>query len=271
MGRILEAEEAFEAALGMDGDHLLSLYEVARYASDRGNAERGLSLLRRAGAGPDDDLVVLLTHFRPVERTDVGRNEPCWCGSGRKYKVCHRNRETLPLAERAGWLYQKAASYLTEGPWRERALDVAEIRAAHGGDEGAVWRALNEGLVGDLVLFEGGAFAEFVAERGVLLPDDERLLAEQWLLAERSVHEIESISPGAGFTARDVRTGDRAEVRERTASHSLEVGQLICARLVPAGDTVQVFGGVEIVALRERDDLIAMLDDGPDPRRWSPS
>jgi len=265
MGRVLEAEEAFEAALDLDGNHLLSLYDLARYAGDRGNAERGLSLLRRAEADPDDDLVVLLTHFRPVERTDIGRNEPCWCGSGRKYKVCHRNRETLPLADRAAWLYQKAGAYLSDGPWRERVVDVGEIRAAYWGDEGAVWDALNEGLAGDVVLFEGGAFEEFVAERGDLLPDDERLLADQWLLAERSVHEIESVSPGAGFTARDVRTGDRTEVRERTASRSLRAGELICARLVPAGDTVQIFGGFETVTLRERDDLIALLDDGPEP------
>ena len=21
----------------------------------------------------------------------IGRNDPCWCGSGRKYKTCHAN------------------------------------------------------------------------------------------------------------------------------------------------------------------------------------
>lgn len=265
LGRVLEAEEAFEAALDLDGDHLLSLYDAARYASDRGDAERGLSLLRRAGAPSEDGLVGLLTHFRPVERADLGRNEPCWCGSGRKYKVCHRNRETLPLADRAAWLYQKAGTYLSDGPWRERLVEVAEIRARHWDDAGAVWSALDEGLVGDLVLFEGGAFEEFLAERGVLLPDDERLLAEQWLLVERSVHEIEAVSPGAGFTARDVRTGDRVDVRESTASRHLTAGELICARLVPAGDSVQLFGGYEVVTLRERDQLIALLDGEPEP------
>jgi tetratricopeptide (TPR) repeat protein len=265
MGRVLEAEEAFEAALDVDGAHLLALYELSRYASDRGNAERGLSLLRRAGAPAEDGLVELLTRFRPQERTDIGRNEPCWCGSGRKYKICHRNRESLPLADRAAWLYQKAGAYVSDGPWRERAIDVAEIRAHHWNEDGAVWRALNEGLVSDLVLFEGGAFEEFVAERGVLLPDDERLLADQWLLVERSVHEIQSVSPGEGFTARDIRTGDRVDVRECTASRSFKVGELICARLVPAGDTIQIFGAFEKVALRERDDLIALLDAGPEP------
>lgn len=23
----------------------------------------------------------------------IGRNQPCWCGSGKKYKKCHLNRE----------------------------------------------------------------------------------------------------------------------------------------------------------------------------------
>lgn len=23
----------------------------------------------------------------------VGRNKPCWCGSGKKYKYCHLNRD----------------------------------------------------------------------------------------------------------------------------------------------------------------------------------
>src|SRR5580698_490327 len=31
----------------------------------------------------------------------IGRNDPCWCGSGQKYKRCHLNREAetrLPFA-----------------------------------------------------------------------------------------------------------------------------------------------------------------------------
>jgi hypothetical protein len=25
----------------------------------------------------------------PEDAADLGRNDPCWCGSGRKYKKCH--------------------------------------------------------------------------------------------------------------------------------------------------------------------------------------
>ena len=265
LGDVASAEGAYDAALNMDADLPLALFELARIASDRGDAERGLSLLRRAGAPADDDLVVLLTHFRPVERRDLGRNDPCWCESGRKYKVCHRNRETLPLAERAAWLYQKAGVYLADGPWRGAVIDVAEIRAQHWDEPGATYLATQDPLVCDSVLFEGGAFEAFLAERGGLLPDDERLLAEQWMLTDRSVHEVEAVTPGSGFTARDLRTGERLEVRERTASRTIEAGTLFCGRLVPAGDTNQCFGGLEPVALHERDLLLELLDSEPGP------
>lgn len=265
LGDVTQAQDAFEAALSLDDSSPLALFELARIASDRGDAARGLSLLRRASAPPDDELVVLLERFGPRERRDVGRNDPCWCGSGRKYKVCHRSRETLPLDERAAWLYQKAGHYLSDGPWRAGVLEAAEIRASHRDDPWAIFQATQDPLVCDAVLFEGGGFRGFMDERGVLLPDDERLLGEQWLLVERSVHEIETVSPGTSFTARDLRTGERVEVRERTASRTLTSGSLICARLVPAGETTQCFGGIEPVALHERDELLQLLDGEPAP------
>ena len=46
--------------------------------------------------------------------------------------------------------------------------------------------------------------------------------------------------PGENITVRDVRNGDVHEVRERTASRQLKAGQLICARVVSAGDSMQL-------------------------------
>jgi hypothetical protein len=108
IGDIDAAERELLAAESMDPDWPLPLFDLARIASDRGDVERGLSLLHRAGAEPDHPLVELLQQHRAEPRRDLGRNEPCWCGSGRKYKKCHLGREELPLAERVGWLYMKA-------------------------------------------------------------------------------------------------------------------------------------------------------------------
>lgn len=265
IGDIDAAERELLAAESMDPDWPLPLFDLARIASDRGDVERGLALLRRAGAEPDHPLVELLTRYRAQPRPDLGRNQLCWCGSGRKYKKCHLGHEQLPLAERAGWLYAKADQHALLTGWRDLLIEVGYERCRYADDDpDALEAALDDPLVVDAVLFEGGAFAEFLAMRGSLLPDDERLLAEQWLLVERSVFEVEQVHPGRGVTVRDVHTGDTHEVRERAASRQLKPGQLVCARVVPAGDTMQIFGGLEPVALHERDRLIDLLDTEPD-------
>jgi tetratricopeptide (TPR) repeat protein len=279
LGELTEAEQAYSHAQALDPDWPPVLWDLARYASDRGDATRGLSLLRRAGASAEDDLVELLAQHQPRPRSDMGRNQRCWCGSGRKYKQCHLGREVLALGERVGWLYQKAGMFLREGPWWDTVVHAGIERARYAEGPDAFRAAVSDPLVADAVLFEGGVLAEFLDARGVLLPDDERLLAEQWLLVERSVHEVDHVERGRGLTLRDVRTGDVHQVRERSASTQLRTGELVCARVVPAGDTMQIFGGIEPVGLAQRDELIALLDDGPDPvelvelltRRFAPA
>lgn len=265
LGELSEAEQAYLDAQTLDPEWALVLWDLARYASDRGDAARGLSLLRRAGASADDDLVELLERHQPAPRSELGRNQQCWCGSGRKYKQCHLRREVLGLGQRAGWLYQKAGMFLHEGPWWEIVVAAAIERARYAEGPDALRAAVHDPLVADAVLFEGGVFAEFLATRGALLPDDERLLAQQWLLVSRSVHEVEHVERGHGLTLRDVRTGDRHQVTERSASRQLHTGDLVCARVVPTADTMQIFGGIEPVGLAQRDELIALLDSEPDP------
>ena len=266
IGDIEAAEQELLVAESTDPDWPLPLLDLAHIASDRGDAERGLGLLRRAGVGPDHPLMELLVAHRAQPRSDVGRNEPCWCGSGRKYKKCHLGRESLELAERVKWLYAKAIQHAEAGGWRELLAEVGYERYRHTHDPSeALAEGMADPLVMDAVLFEGGAFADFLEMRGSLLPDDERLLAEQWLLVDRSVFEIESVKPGQSITVRDVRSGDKHDVHERTASRQLKAGQLICARVVPTGDDMQFFGGVEPISLHERDRLIELLDTEPGP------
>lgn len=267
IGDIDAAERELLAAEGMDPDWPLPLLGLARIASDRGDAERGLALLHRAGAEPDYPVVELLERHRVAPRSDVGRNELCWCGSGRKYKKCHLGQEQLLLSERADWLYAKAVQHALQSDWAEVRTEVGYERCRDDDDDDldALLAASDDPLVLDAVLFEGGAFAEFLEIRGSLLPDDERQLAEQWLTVERSVFEIEQVQPGKGVTVRDLRTGDTQEVLDRAAGGQLKPGQLICAHVLPVGDDMQFFGGVEPVAPQERDALIKLLDSEPDP------
>ncbi|AKS35848.1 YecA family protein [Mycolicibacterium goodii] len=264
-GEIAAAERELLAAESMDTEWPLTLIDLAHIASDRGDAERALALLRRAGLPPDHPSIEFLQQYRVEPRPELGRNEPCWCGSGRKYKKCHLGNEQLPLEERAAWLYSKASRYVSETHWYGMLLELALERSRYADDlHDGIAEAMADPLAVDALLHEGEAFADFLRVRGPLLPDDERALAEQWLLVDRSVFEVESVRPGESVTVRDIRTGDRHEVRERLASRQVKEGQLLCTRVLPAGSIMQFFGGIEPVSLGERDALIELLDSGPD-------
>ncbi len=266
-GQTLEAERHYERAVTLDPKWEPALTDLARYASDRGDASRALSLLGRTADGPTEPMYELLSQYIPSERRDLGRNDRCWCGSGRKYKVCHLGKAEFTLDDRARWLYQKAGQFADAIEWRPIIISLAEVRAAHDEDPYGILRALEDGLAIDVAMFECGIFESFVERRGHLLPTDELLLAQQWLLAERSVHEVIAVRPGSGLSLRDARTGDHLEVVERTASQQLRVGDYLCGRVVSAGSTMQIFGGLEPIVPSQRRQLIELLDDEmTDPR-----
>ncbi len=211
-------------------------------------------------------------------RTKIGRNDPCWCGSGRKFKQCHQAASELPaLPDRVAWLCRKATLWLehTIGETRGLVTDLAIAWVA--GDPGAdasdvkdddetemqarFARAFADPILFDAALHEEGLFARFLSDRGELLPDDERLLATAWLTGDRSVHEVVSVEHGVGMTLRDVATGDVAEVRERAASRTAQVGERYCARVVPDGASHQIIGGVFPVRTGHEETVLELCAD----------
>jgi len=256
------AEQHLELALEADPSNLPVLDRVAWYASDRGDAARAVRLWRRCprSASVAEDLACVEPFVRPTASV-VGRNEPCWCGSGRKYKHCHLGSAApVPLPDRVHWLHRKAIGYVERiGPAaRADLLDVIEARMGEDDDLEAV---MDDPLVVDLVLTEGGWFDRFLAHRGHLLPEDEALLAAVWMAVERTVYEITAVTPGEGLSVRDLRTGRELQVRERTYSRLAEVGLLVCARAVPDGVTSQFVGAVLPVVPGTEAAVLDLLDD----------
>jgi len=252
-----------------DPEHPLIIDRLAWYAADRGDAARAVRLWGRLEASPAiaQDLAEVepFAQSGPGAGAEPGRNDPCWCGSGRKYKQCHRGElPRPPLPDRVGWLCRKAVSFL------ERRMDLTEddvyaiaaARALDPDDVQSLMEAFGDPLVIDLALTEDGWFEEFLAQRGPLLPDDEALLAQSWLLVERTVYEVVDVDPGRRLTVRDLRTGDRLDVRERSLSGEVRPGELVCARAVPDGETHQIVGGVFGVAPGTEATVLALLDDG---------
>jgi hypothetical protein len=231
------------------------------YSFDRGDARGAMRWWREL-----DEVHPAASTIAPflaptAGRAKLGRNDPCWCGSGRKFKRCHQAVSELPaLPDRVAWLCRKAALRLEHAIGESRGLvtdlaiawvagdPAADASDVMGDDETEMQarfaEAFADPILFDAALHEGGLFSRFLRERGELLPDDERLLATAWLTVDRSVHEVVAVERGVGMTMRDLATGDVADVRERTLSSTARIGERYCARVVPDGASHQIIGGV---------------------------
>lgn len=166
-------------------------------------------------------------------RQQVGRNDPCPCGSGKKYKKCHLDADREP---------QHAASRAESIHERDRRLVLAIARFADR-TFGPGWAGIDleadEALVQLLVPWvawtaavDGKRVADAYLERNAArLSEDER----EWFDAQRrawlSVFEVVGVERGR-VDVRDLLTGEERSVREELASRSLVVRDAILARIV---------------------------------------
>jgi len=172
----------------------------------------------------------------PPARRKVGRNEPCPCGSGRKYKKCH-----LPTEEAAREVEASRASMHDLDGELVRKLGEFAMRRF-----GAEWLRFAEDFVdaGEALQLaipwsvfhyrvQGATVASwFLRERGPRLSAAER----DWLAAQSaawlSVWEVIEVEPGASVTLRDLLTEEVRRIREVSGSRTLVVRDAVLARVV---------------------------------------
>jgi hypothetical protein len=264
-GSWVVAEQHLELAIQADPDHEVAADRLAWYVADRGDAARAARLWRRCEPSPlIEQNLAMLERFLGSSGPTLGRNDRCWCGSGRKFKQCHLGApRPAALPDRVPWLCQKAAAYVQ----RIGSAPMATIFGVIGAmvsdptSEQAIAGALGDPLVMDLVLTEGGWFSRFLADRHHLLPDDEALLAAAWETVDRSLHEIVSVAP-EGLVLRDLRSGEEVDVTERSLSKAALVGGVLCGRVVPDGVGHQIVGGLFAVTPGREAALLDVLDRG---------
>ena len=134
------------------------------------------------------------------------RNQPCPCGSGRKYKLCHGHpasgSRAVSVREQAHQLYDKAVLFCKTRHHGYLADLVQDVL-----DEGGEMADALIPTVLDAVLFNAGMLQEYLDLRGDLLAPAERDLIAAWLARPPSVHEVEGCEPGQWLDLRDLRTG----------------------------------------------------------------
>ncbi|MGV1005563.1 MAG: YecA family protein [Candidatus Nanopelagicales bacterium] len=267
--RPLEAEALYRDCLALTRDHSGALIRLAGLAIDRGDDKAARAAIQRSGVREHPFLSFLDNTLR-VDRDGqsakvppgVTRNQPCPCGSGRKFKMCHgqaREVETT-LHEQALVLYDKAVTYLLANA--PDYLDDLLTEDYHQLDAADADAQLTTAL--DAALFFDGKLEEYEHLRAALLSQPERDLLAAWLTRDPGVFEVLGVEPGSELELRDLRSGETLTVAEVAGSERATVGMNLFTRVAEVGEQLELYGGIVLIDPADRDELASLLDAGPD-------
>jgi hypothetical protein len=160
-----------------------------------------------------------------------GRNEPCWCGSGKKYKKCHlaEDDETERAAANSdiAFFHRVLDDIVTTALHK---MNRADAGAAHNlffeCDPGVIeldqdsQTAFLQWMTLDFRAPSTGrtAIEEFLRRRGGRLPEKERALVDAFRNARYSLWEIQRVDRGRGIEVKDLFAGDTLFIGDITSS-----------------------------------------------------
>lgn len=225
----LDADDGLETARDL-------LAELLIDAGDLAGAQRVVDHRDFVGEAPA--LVESIVRARRKRRVTVGRNEPCPCGSGRKFKQCHGRAnaepETPALRDRMVEVLLRLAHYTRNPRFARDRVRADSLLTRGSGPE--TTRSLRRSLfVTDVLLFEDGAAAEFLRERGAILPADERAAIDALVAAERRLWLVVDVTADE-VTVQDPRTDDAYRVPREPFPGNIEPGDVVLGRIAITAD-----------------------------------
>lgn len=255
------AYEALDAAVRADPGFPQAAVPLALLELDRGDLARAHRLAVRSGAPDLADWIGAERSRRGALRPTAERNDPCPCGSGRKFKNCCARGGSLSLAQRFPWILQRVAHFATGPEGYDQVFGLAVSAAGEHEDiVGAIRSFLDDPFIVDVAIHEGGVLEDYLEQRAPLLADDEVDLLDQALVEPRRLWEIMAVDPGESLTLRDTGSGDEVTVVEHSGSRGREPGELLLARVVTVEGVAMLIGVPILISLRERDRVLQLLD-----------
>jgi hypothetical protein len=196
----------------------------------------------------------------------IGRNDPCPCGSGKKYKQCHLPIEEAAAAEQlrlrrsVDTLLPKiivaaqaqvgaipaAFDRFWDGKYTPAQLEDLDDLEGRGGERFLTWFAFDYPLEDGRTLVErlaandsgpGDSDQDQADDRGDSpdLTDIEARLLRDWANVRLRPYLAQSVRKGQGLQVSDLLDERTYEVDDQAASRRVEPGEVVVAHLVPAG------------------------------------
>jgi len=196
----------------------------------------------------------------------VGRNDPCPCGSGKKYKHCHlpveeaAQAEQLRLRRAVDTLLPKmitaarahatavpeAFSRFWNGKYSLDQLEELDDLEGRGAERFLTWFAFDYPLDDGRTLAEHlaapGANADEAGHTALDLSEEEARLLGGWANVRLQPYVVEGVRKGQSMRVTNLVEGMQFEVEDHAASRRVELGEVLVAHLLPAGDYYYIGG-----------------------------
>jgi HEAT repeat protein len=209
-----------------------------------------------------------------IKREKVGRNDPCPCGSGRKYKKCCLNKDEERRSE-------KTSATPKEIELRERLLSFSSKERYKKDFEKAYhlfWRRpskeplildeneeINFGFfldwfIHDFTLRNGmTVIEEFYQEKKERLSEEEVSLLKYEIASYLSIYEVLSVTPGVGLRLKDLLTNEAMDILEVKGSLTLVKWDVIFARVIKMGSVNKLSGMITVIPRGNREEILSSI------------
>ncbi len=189
--------------------------------------------------------------------TKTGRNEPCPCGSGKKYKRCCLPKETAPVASLGWQRLRRTEGELVQALLKHADRHYGPSAVAEAWDEFTLhaevpmdpdaepemetafipwfvfnWIPDNTGVEEAEHFPEMQVALHYLEREGSRIDRLRRLFIEEACAQPYSFFVVRGVDPGEGMTLRDLLLRREVYVHERQASSMLTEGSIIFARVV---------------------------------------
>jgi hypothetical protein len=187
------------------------------------------------------------------KKAKLGRNDPCWCGSGKKYKDCHLPIEEarradqrklrqaydtllpriMESAEHMTGSFLAALELFWNGKYTVEQMSELDDLEDRGSERFLTWLAFDHKLEDGRTLIETLAQA---ADDGTFEADEhETRLLHDWTEVRLRPYVIEEVRKGKGLLVQDLLNQTMCDIEEHAASRRLLQGEVLVGHLVPVG------------------------------------
>ena len=304
-GRSYESAIQFKEAIRLDPLAVEAYYSLGEHESDSGNPSKAYDYFRKAAdrihtghyykTKEIDQLKEAV--FMKLEETEealgieghsessplaqglirqekVGRNAPCPCGSGKKYKRCclqkeeQRNPERTSLVSWENELRKRLLSFSLKERYRkdyERACRLflrEPLKSPQVMDEDGKnkYGFFIDWFIHDYRLQKGLTIIdEFYQDKKAKLSEKENLLLKYEMGSYLSLYEVVSVTPEEGLRLKDLFTGEEMDVFEVSGTRALVKWDVIFTRVIRMGPVNKLSGFITVIPRRDKIAILSSI------------